>query len=31
MAVMVRLDGEDDRNRLHVEPERITKILIHAG
>jgi hypothetical protein len=30
MAVMVRLDG-DDRNRLYLEPDRITKILIHGG
>ena len=30
MAVMVRLDGAD-RNRLYLEPDRITKILIHSG
>jgi hypothetical protein len=30
MAVVVRLDG-DDRNRLYLEPARITKILIHGG
>jgi hypothetical protein len=27
---MVRLDG-DDRNRLYLEPDRITKSLIHGG
>jgi hypothetical protein len=30
MAVLVRLD-DDDRNRLYLEPDRITKILIHGG
>jgi hypothetical protein len=30
MAVMVRLDG-GDQNRLYLEPDRITKILIHGG
>ena len=30
MAIMVRLD-DDDRNRLYLEPDRITKILIHGG
>ena len=30
MAIMVRLDG-GDQNRLYLEPDRITKILIHGG
>lgn len=30
MAVMVKL-GHGNRNRLYLEPERITKILIHGG
>lgn len=30
MAVMVRLGG-GDRNRLYLEQERITRILIHGG
>jgi hypothetical protein len=30
MAMMVRLDG-GDQNRLYLEPDRITKILIHGG